>query len=173
MIKLKKLKPENISSALEMARMYRQLSDPDEAESICMDILDTEPGNQGALIMLILSLTDKFSESEMLASYERAVEIVNGLDDRYCKFYYSGIIYERRAKYHFKMGSPGSGGIAYGWYERAMEAFGKALNSCDPDNQDALLRWNSCARFINNHPELKPVDSKQPGMLLDAFETPH
>lgn len=173
MIELRTLKPEHIPSALKMARMYRELSDPDEAESICLDILETAPGNQAALIMLILSLTDKFSGGDMLAAFERAMEIVESLDDRYCKFYYSGIIYERRAKYHFRNGSPGSGGIAYGWYERAMDAFEKALTSCDPDNQDALLRWNSCARFLNNHPELKPVDSKQPGMLLDAFETPH
>jgi hypothetical protein len=54
-----------------------------------------------------------------------------------------------------------------------MAAYGEALAGCDPDNQDAVLRWNSCARFINNHPDVKPDDDIQREMLLDPFETPH
>jgi hypothetical protein len=27
-----------------------------------------------------------------------------------------------------------------------------------PENDDALLRWNTCARFIMRHPEIKPVE---------------
>ena len=27
-----------------------------------------------------------------------------------------------------------------------------------PANDDALLRWNSCARMIMNHPDIAPAD---------------
>jgi hypothetical protein len=50
-----------------------------------------------------------------------------------------------------------------------MEAYGQALAGCDPDNQDAVLRWNSCARFINGHPDVKPDDADQSEVLLDAY----
>ncbi len=41
MVELKVLKPEAISAALDQAKHYRLLNEPDEAESICMDILAT------------------------------------------------------------------------------------------------------------------------------------
>jgi hypothetical protein len=63
--------------------------------------------------------------------------------------------------------------MAHAWFTKAMAAYGEALAGCDPDNQDAVLRWNSCARFIDSHPDVKPDDSDQSEMLLDAFETPH
>lgn len=173
MIKLRALKFEAIPMAMEMAKSYRLLNESEEAESICLDILEVVPDHQEALTILLLSLTDKFSEDGMLAAFDRAMEAVDKLNDRYCKAYYSGIIFERRAKYHFKKGSLGSDRVAYDWYVKAMRALGSALSSCDPDNQDALLRWNSCARFINNHPELKPDDASQADMISDAFDTPH
>ena len=173
MIDLKQLKPEAIPAALDMAKSYRLLNEPDEAESICLDILEVAPDHQDALIILLLSLADRFSGDGMLTSFERAMETVAKLSDQYCKSYYSGIIFERRGKYHFNKGGLGSGNVAYGWYVKAMNALAKALESCDPNNQDALLRWNACARFINNHPELKPDDSAKADELLDAFETPH
>ena len=39
MINLKPLKTEAISAALEKAKRYRLLNEPDDAESICLDIL--------------------------------------------------------------------------------------------------------------------------------------
>ena len=173
MIELKVLSREAVPSALEMARHYRLISEPDEAESICQDILAVEPDNQDALITLILSLSDRFSDDGMVAAFEKARGMVAHLNDRYCKAYYSGILFERRAKHHFSNGSPGSGRLAYGWYVKALYAFNEALSSCDPNNQDAVLRWNSCARFINEHPELRPEEDSEPNLLLDAFETPH
>ena len=38
MVELKTLNPESVTSALEMAKRYRLLNEPDEAESICLDI---------------------------------------------------------------------------------------------------------------------------------------
>lgn len=173
MIELKKLKPEAASSALEKAKHYRLLNDPDEAESICLDVLAISPDHQEALIILFLALTDKFTDNGLNPALEQAKEVLAKLDGAYCKAYYSGILLERRAKFHFKQGGPGSGAVAYDWFTKAMRAYGEALSNCDPDNQDAALRWNSCARFINNHQDLKSFGADDGEMLLDPFDTPH
>jgi hypothetical protein len=173
MVELKTLKPEALPSALDMAKTYRLLNEPQAAESICMDILAVDPKHQDAHTTMLLALTDMFSSVGLNPAYEKAMAIVENLDDQYCKAYYSGIVYERRAKYHMHQGSPGSGEVAYEWFAKALHAFGKALDSCDPDNQDAVLRWNSCARIINSDPNVKPGDNSRDEMLLDAFEEPH
>lgn len=172
MIELKTLKAEAVPSALENAERYRLLNDPEEADSICLDILAIEPDHQDALILRLLALTDKFFHSGLSPAFDQARDIVARLDTSYCKSYYTGILYERRAKYHFKQGGPGSGTVAYDWFAKAMQSYTEALAGCDPDNQDALLRWNSCARFINSHPEAQG-ESDPPEGLMDAFETPH
>lgn len=173
MLGLKTLTPEAVPSALEKAKRYRLLNEPDEAESICLDILAVDPDHQEALITLLLALTDKFADGGLNPHFEQAREMVAKLDSAYCKSYYTGIIFERRAKYHLKQGGPGSGTVAYDWFVKAMKSYGEALAGCDPDNQDAVLRWNSCARFINSHPDLKADEADQPEMLLDSFDTPH
>jgi hypothetical protein len=173
MIELKTLKPEAISFALEKAKRYRLLNEPDDAESICLDVLATEPDNQEALITLLLSLTDKFAHGGLNPSFNQAKEIVVRLDTSYCKSYYMGIIYERRAKFHLKQGGPGAGVSAYDWFVKAMEMFLEALSGCDPKNQDAILRWNSCARIMNTHPEIQIDKTERQEMFLDSYETPH
>ena len=173
MVELITLNPESVPSALEMAKRYRLLNEPDEAESICLDILAIAPTHQEALITLLLARTDRFADGGLQPSFEQAREIVDRLDSTHCKFYYTGILFERRAKYHLKQGGPGSGAVAYDWFSKAMKAYGQTLADCDPDNQDAVLRWNSCARFINSHPDLKTYEADQPEMLLDSYDTSH
>jgi hypothetical protein len=173
MIELKMLQPNAIPSALEMAKRYRLLNEPHEAESICLDILAVDADNQEAMITLILALTDRFAQDGLKPAYEEAVKMVERLSDAYCKAYYSGIVFERRAKFHLRQEGPGAGAVAYDWFVKALRAYGQALSGCDPDNQDAVLRWNSCARIINNHPEVKEYEVDSGEMLMDAFETPH
>jgi len=173
MVALKTITPQSVPSALEKAKRYRLLSEPEEAESICKDILAVVPDHQEALITLLLAVTDKFNEFGLQPLFEDAKEIVERMDSSYCKFYYTGIIYERRAKFHFKQDGPGSGAVAYDWFSKAMHQYSQALAGCDPDNQDAILRWNSCARFINSHKELKSFDTDRSEMLLDSYDTPH
>jgi hypothetical protein len=173
MIELRSLKPEAIPSALEMAKRYRLLNEPDEAESICLDILAVDSGHQEALITRLLALTDKFTGGALYPAFEQARELVSQLQSPYCQAYYMGLIFERRAKHHLRKGGPGAGVIAYQWFRQALEAFGAALGSCDPGNQDAVLRWNSCARILNTHPDVKPDEGNQGEMLLDAYDMPH
>ncbi len=173
MITLKPLKPEAFSAALEKAKRYRLLNEPDEAESICLDILTSQPDHQEALFTLLLALTDKFPHSGINPAFGQAQEIVPKLDNSYSKSYYHGVIFERRAKFHLKQGGPGAGTAAYDWFVKAMEAFNEALVADDPKNQEAVLRWNSCARILNNRQDVKPDDSSSAEMMLDTFETPH
>lgn len=172
MIPLKTLSADAIPSALEKAKRYRMLNEPQEAESICQDILAVVPDHQDALITMLLALTDHFT-TELNPSFQKAMETAQRLSDQNCKAYYTGIIYERRAKAHLRKGGPGAGTVAYGWFAKAMEAFNQALQGCDPDNQDAVLRWNSCARIINTHPEVKPGEVDTGEMFLDSYEIPH
>jgi len=169
MLELKTIQPEAVSSSLEMAKWYRLLGEPDESESICLDILAVDPGHQDALITLLLALTDKFAHTGLNPAFDEARKTVDKLDSAYCKAYYSGIIFERRAKYHLHQDEPGSGSLAYEWFARAMEAFDQAMAGCDPDNQDAVLRWNSCVRIINSRTDIRPDDGAAPETFLDAF----
>jgi len=173
MLELKPLQPEAISTALDKAKRYRLLNEPDDAESICLDVLATEPGNQQALITLLLTLTDKFGHSEISPAYEQAQELVPKLDSSFSKSYYRGVIFERRAKFHLKQGGPGAGAAAYQWFVRAMEAYSDAITSKDSKNQEAVLRWNSCARILNSRADVIREDADGAEMMLDAFETPH
>ena len=55
-MKPKPLPKDGIPRALEKADRYRLLNEPMEAESICLDVLATDPDHQDALVMLVLAL---------------------------------------------------------------------------------------------------------------------
>lgn len=173
MLTLKTITVEAVPTALEKAQQYRRLNEPNDAESICLDILAVMPNHQEALKTLLLALTDKFATFGVSPSFEQAKEIVDKLDTSHCKAYYSGIIFERRGKFHLRQGGPGSGTVAYQWLVKAMDAFNAAITECDTKNQEAVLRWNSCARIINSNPEVHAEETNREEMLLDPFDTPH
>src|SRR5258708_18103449 len=59
--KLKTISKAGIPEAISKAELYRSLNEPEEAESICRDILAVEPQHQLALRLLGLALTDQFT----------------------------------------------------------------------------------------------------------------
>ena len=71
----------------------------------------------------------------------------------YDQAYYAGIISERRAKAH-RSWRPRSGYVAYDLFRQAMGCYEKAQRSGRPGNDDAVLRWNTCARILMRHPNL-------------------
>jgi len=147
MFQLKSLSKEGIAAALEKAERYRLLNEPREAESICLDVLAIDPENQKALIILLLSITDQFGRRDT-DPVKSARELLPRLHDEYDRLYYAGIIYERQAKTILKRGTPGGEFQAYDWFRNAMELFEKAEAVRPPGNDDALLRWNTCARTM-------------------------
>ena len=165
MFELKPLSREAVARALEKAERYRLLNEPAEAESICEDVLKVAPGNEAAMITLLLALTDQFDDERRSEAAIRAREVVAGLEDEYARAYYSGIVCERRAKAQFKQGGPGSGSVAYESFRQAMAWYEKAEAVRPPGNDDALLRWNTCARILERSPSLVPAPQ-------ETFEQP-
>jgi hypothetical protein len=147
MFDLKKLSHKAIPGALEKAMRYRLLNEPREAESICLDILESEPENQEAIILLILSITDQFV-NEAPGSVTRARELLPRLHKEYDRAYYAGIINERSAKAALRRSSPHSRFIAYDNLRKAMRLYEQAEEIHPEKNEDAILRWNACARMI-------------------------
>jgi hypothetical protein len=152
---LKPLSREAVASALEKAYRYRLLHEPVEAESICRDILDVDPENQEALVMLVLALSDQFEEHLGAAAAE-AKAVLGRIRDQYSRTYHAGILCERRAKAHLKRGGPRAGHIAYEWLREAMDHYDQAAAIRPPGNDDAILRWNTCVRALRGKPELAP-----------------
>ena len=144
---MKKLSRDAIPAALDKARQYRLLNEPAEAESICLDILQADPENQQAIITLLLAVSDRFSKGYGVSDTQTK-ELLARVKDDYDHAYYTGILAERRAKAKLAQGTPGSIHYAYDGLREAMDWFEKAEAMRPPGNDDALLRWNTCARLI-------------------------
>jgi hypothetical protein len=150
---LKLLSRDAIAEALDKAHRYRLLAEPWQAESICLDILRVEPANQVALITLLLAITDQFG-SEIGAS--RAREVLRSIQGEYEKAYYAGIVAERSARARMKQGILGANEKAYREFAEAMRWYEKAEAVRPAGNDDAILRWNTCARTLMRYPQLRP-----------------
>jgi tetratricopeptide (TPR) repeat protein len=162
---LKPLSRETLSRALEKAERYRLLKEPEQAASICQDVLLVEPENQKALVTLLLALTDQFAEAAR--SMEKARELLPRLAGEYEQAYYAGIICERRARAVLAKQGPGSGFVAYDFLQKALEWFGKAAAVRPAGNDDALLRWNTCVRVLENNSELQPAPEERTEISLE------
>ncbi len=163
MFELKTLSKEGVGAALERAERYRLLNEPREAESICRDILEIEPENQQALVTLLLSLTDQF-ETGKKGGVEEARTLAARFTREYDRYYYSGIIGERRGKASLGRSAPGACSVAYEWFREAMDWYEQAERIRPAGNDDALLRWNTCARIIMADKNIRPApeDDFQP-----------
>jgi hypothetical protein len=153
---LKTLSPEAVARAVGKAERYRLLNEPAEAESICLDALAIEPDNHDALVNLLLALTEQF-EDHLPGALTEAFEVVNRMSDPYEHAYYSGIVWERRAKAQLHRGGMGLGPQVYGSLREAMTWYERAEAIRPAGNDDPLLRWNTCARLIMRDRRLAPV----------------
>jgi hypothetical protein len=161
MDELKTLTEEAIPGALERAERYRFLNEPAEAESICLDVLRVSPDNQQAIIMLLLAVTDRFAKGYGVSD-THAKELLGRITGEYEQAYYTGLLAERRAKAKLAAGG-GASSWAYGLLREAMSCYAKAEAVRPPGNDDALLRWNTCARIIaRNHLVPREDDTAEP-----------
>lgn len=164
MPELKPLSKDAVEAALAKAERYRLLNEPGEAESICLDVLDVDPGNQQARVVLLLALSDQFAEAS--GSAARAQELAASLKNEYERLYYRGLVAERRAKAHLARGGIAIG--AYEWLMDALEAFDRAAEIRPAGNDDAILRWNACVRVLRQHPNLQPAaDTREEPLFLE------
>jgi len=157
MFQLKQISRDSIPAAIEKAERYRLLDEPGLAESICLDILEVDSQNAKAIIILLLAITDQFRTSSS-GDVSRARQLLPRLQNEYEKTYYAGIISEREGMAilnHMKGGQF----AVYEWLSEAMEFYEKAEAIRPPGNDDAILRWNTCARQIMRH-HLTPLNEK-------------
>jgi len=163
---LKRLSPDAIDAALQRALHYRYLNQPHLAESICRDILDAAPDHDEARVTLITSLCDQFRRADTMHVHD-VLAMAAGLSDAYDRAYYSGLVCERRAEAALVKGGPVAGAIAYEWLVRAMDAYDEAEPIRPAGNDDALLRWNTCARMLNTRRDVRPREEEAQVEMLE------
>jgi hypothetical protein len=165
MFELKRLSTSAIPAALAKAERYRLLNEPEEAQSICQDVLAADPDNFDAVRTLILALTDTFANHDG-NNVSRAQELVARLPSEYERAYFAGLVAERRARALLERSGPGRALTAGDFVREAMRQFERAEGVKPPDNDDALLRWNACARLLMRYPELAVVDEERTAPVM-------
>ena len=165
---LKNISPSGIVEAIAKAELYRSLNEPEEAESICRDILNIEPQHPLALRLLGLALTDQFTGGAS-DRYRETEQTFQQLNDPYERLYYAGILYERRAKAQLNAGLPPHTLLPL--LEQALRSFAEAEKVCPAGNDDAILRWNRCVRLLQNPAYVSDV-WEQEHTPFDAQDTP-
>jgi tetratricopeptide (TPR) repeat protein len=147
--KLKPISESGIAEAISKVELYRYLSEPEEAESICRDILAIEPSHQLALRLLGLTITDQFNGTPA-DRHAEAEKFFRSLTDRYEQLYYLGILHERRAKAQLRAGRAPHTLLPL--FEEAMRCFSEAGKIRPAGNDDSILRWNRCVRILQGNP---------------------
>ena len=163
---LKTISKEAIPEATAKADWYRLLNEPGEAESICRDVLAVDPGDQTAIRLLGLAITDQFRGAPSDRRTE-AETVFQRLAEPYERLYYTGIARERFAKAQLAAGRPPHTLIvlfedALSWFERAEEAR-------PTGNDEAILRWNRCARTLNT---LSGSDRERDAAAFEPSDSP-
>ena len=94
-----------------------------------------------------LAVTDRFSKGYGVSDTQ-VNQLLARIKGEYERAYYAGILAERRAKAKLAQDAPGAHHYAYEGLREAMSYFERAEAVRPPGNDDALLRWNTCARLI-------------------------
>ncbi|TVQ29803.1 MAG: hypothetical protein EA376_14725 [Phycisphaeraceae bacterium] len=160
---LKPIARSSIPRALQKAERYRLLNEAREAESICRDILATDPENQEAAVCLILALSDRFPSTQTEADEARS--LAAALRSEHDRAYYAGVIEERWAKAMLRLHDCMS--AAYASLREAMTLFEKAESLASDDNDDATLRWNTCVRLLEKADYTPPADESEHVEIID------
>ena len=147
---LKRLKDKNLATAIALAKHYRALNQPDEAESICRDVLEVAPENIDALRTLGLAMSDRFS-SHWMSLFEETCATFRRLPTDYDRAYYVGIAWERYAKAQLEAGRAHN---AIHAFEQAIEHFEEASTYAAKDDPAPILHFNRCVRALTTTPEL-------------------
>jgi tetratricopeptide (TPR) repeat protein len=160
---LKRLADKNLDTAIALAKHYRDLNQPDEAESICRDVLEVAPTNVDALRTLGLTLTDRFPTAWM-SLFDEACSTFKKLPSDYERFYYVGIAWERYAKAQLEAGRAHN---AIHAFEEAMASFEEASALAKKDDPAPILHYNRCVRALTTNAELARASEVPHGPKYD------
>ena len=147
---LKTISKSGIPEAIAKAELYRYLNEPEEAESICRDVVAAEPKHMLGLRTLGLAITDQFT-GETSDRYSEVEAIFQRLAEPYERVYYLGLLCERRVKAQLRAGRAPHTLLPL--LEKALQYFVEAEKFHPPGNDDAILRWNRCVRLLQSQPD--------------------
>jgi tetratricopeptide (TPR) repeat protein len=164
-LKLKTISKSGIAEAIAKAELYRYLNEPEEAESICQDILAADPKHMFGLRMLGLAITDQFTGGPS-DRYAEVGKIFQSLADPYERHYYTGLLCERRVKAQLRAGRAPHTLLPL--LEQALQCFAEAEKIHPPGNDDAILRWNRCVRLLQSQPDFESEEVAS----FDAMDSP-
>jgi len=164
----KRISADGVASALDRAVRYRLLNEPREAESICRDVLEIDPDNQQALKTLLLALSDQSMAGGARAA--EAYDLATRFSSEYDRIYYQGVLAEREAKARLSRGA--SGPVVYDLLRKAMTLFEQAEGLAEPGNDEAILRWNTCARLIAADDRIRPHEDDAAAAHLADEDVP-
>jgi hypothetical protein len=88
------------------------------------------------------------------------------LRDAYERAYYTGLLYERRAKVQLRSGY--SAHILLPLIEDALRSFAEAEKIRPPGNDDSILRWNRCVRMLESQPDFRVERDAHPPVADDS-----
>ena len=164
-LKLKTISKSGIPEAIAKAELYRYLNEPEEAESICRDVLVADPNHILGLRTLGLAITDQFT-GDASDRYSEAESVFQRLTDAYERLYYTGLLCERRVKAQLRAGRAAHTLLPL--LERALQCFADAERIHPPGNDDAILRWNRCVRLLQNQPDFEAEET----VSFEAHDSP-
>jgi tetratricopeptide (TPR) repeat protein len=147
---LKRLAEKNLEAAVVLAKHYRDLNQPEEAESICRDVLEVSPASQDALRTLGLALTDQLP-ARWMTLFDEACAVFARLGSVYERVYYTGIAWERYAKAQLAAGRSHNAVHAF---EQAIARFEEAERLAPKDEPAPILHHNHCVRALTGDPDL-------------------
>jgi hypothetical protein len=156
---LKSISVQSIPEALAKVERYRLLNEPVLAESICLDVLAIVPDHQQALISLLLARTDQFHSNVQPKGAQEVLALIKG---EYERAYYAGVIWERMGNARIRQGGRGAGSSAFHALRDAMGYYETAISIAPPGKNEAILRWNTCARVIMQNPDIQPSAENGP-----------
>jgi hypothetical protein len=160
---IKPIRRESVAHSLEMARRYRLLNEPTQAESICLDILALEPDNEAARVELVLTMSDQFAGTRKSPRRADIMAHIDLLSDEFSKHYYRGLVLEREGLAFLDRGHAAA--FAYEGLRDAMECYERADKLRPAGNDDAILRWNACVRAIQREQLKPPADYREEPQL--------
>jgi len=146
---LKSISKAGIPEALAKVELYRYLNEPEEAESICRDILAVDPGHQLARRMLGLASPTNLSRRQR-SLYRGAVHLF-----RVCAIPTSGFTTPVYCTNGMPRPAPGwlRSARSPALVEEAMRCFAEAEKIRPAGNDDSILRWNRCVRLLESRPD--------------------
>ena len=164
-LKLKTISKSGIPEAIAKAELYRYLNEPEEAESICRDVLAADPKHMMGLRTLGLAITDQFTGGPS-DRYAEVEAIFQSLVEPYERLYYTGLLCERRVKAQLRGGRAPHTLLPL--LEKALQCFADAEKIRPSGNDDAILRWNRCVRLLQSQRDFEMEET----ISFEAHDSP-